>query len=221
MAIISVINSKGGSGKSTTALVLATTLAHRGASVTIIDAGSNRSLTDWRSGDTAHAIKVVGDVSETDIRDRIREAANSSEFVIADIAGVAGGLAVRAMIRSDLTVVPMAPSVLDARSAAKAVQLVKEVENDVGRTLMFVLALNRTDAAPFQRTIQREIAREIEESDMPLLRSHLHRREAFNAMFGERLSLFELDPGKVNGLEAAVKDAMSFTEEIAEILGRR
>ncbi len=55
-------------------------------------------------------------------------------------------------------------------------------------------------------------------NDLPVLNTHLYRREAYNAMFMERLSLFELDPQKVNGLDAAVENAIQLTAEILELL---
>lgn len=53
---------------------------------------------------------------------------------------------------------------------------------------------------------------------MPVLGTHLYRREAYNAMFMERLSLFELDPQQVNGLEAAIDNAVQLTGEVLELL---
>ncbi|WP_345483560.1 hypothetical protein [Shinella granuli] len=55
-------------------------------------------------------------------------------------------------------------------------------------------------------------------NDLPVLSTHLYRREAYNAMFMERLSLFELDPRQVNGLEAAVDNAVQLTGEVLELL---
>ncbi|MCC2654489.1 MAG: hypothetical protein K0Q60_4655, partial [Microvirga sp.] len=48
MPVVVVANPKGGAGKSTAALVLATTLVHLGATVSIIDADPNRPIMDWR-----------------------------------------------------------------------------------------------------------------------------------------------------------------------------
>ena len=47
MAVIAFANPKGGAGKSTAALVLATELAISGAQVTIIDADPNWPIHDW------------------------------------------------------------------------------------------------------------------------------------------------------------------------------
>ena len=46
MPVICAANPKGGAGKSTTILAIATTLAQQGGSVIIIDADPNKPITD-------------------------------------------------------------------------------------------------------------------------------------------------------------------------------
>lgn len=214
MPVISLANPKGGAGKTTTALVLATCLAEEGASVTIIDADPNRPITDWRRGNAKSAIRVAGEVTEANIRDRINQAATESQFVFIDLEGTASRLTARAVIRSDLTIIPLGGNSLDAQQAARAVNLVRESEADVGRTLNYVLSFNRTNPPPFTKRIEREISSQLHRNGQPVLSSHLHRREAFNAMFMERRSLFDLDRGKTNGLEGAIDNAIAFTGEV-------
>ena len=47
MAIISLANAKGGAGKTTAALILATELARQGNRVVILDADPQRWITTW------------------------------------------------------------------------------------------------------------------------------------------------------------------------------
>ena len=49
MAVIVAANPKGGSGKSTSCLVLGTTLASKGATVAIIDADPQKPVGRWGS----------------------------------------------------------------------------------------------------------------------------------------------------------------------------
>ena len=58
----------------------------------------------------------------------------------------------------------------------------------------------------------------MQKSNLPILKTHLHRREAYNAMFMERIALHELDPKAINGVPAAIENAMHFTGEILELL---
>jgi chromosome partitioning protein len=93
MPVVCAANPKGGAGKSTTILALATTLAEQGASVTIIDADPNKPISDWRTGKSRLPIKVVDDVNEATIRDRINSAAADAQFVFVDLEGTASRLA--------------------------------------------------------------------------------------------------------------------------------
>ncbi|NEI50520.1 AAA family ATPase [Rhizobium leguminosarum] len=218
MPVICAANPKGGAGKSTTILAIATTLADQGASVIVIDADPNKPITDWRSGSSRLPLQVISDVNETTIRDKINRAATEAQFVFVDLEGTASRLASRAIIRSDLTLIPLGGTALDAKQAARAVGLIRENEEDTGRKLPFSLAFNRTNPPPFTRRIEREIADQLRANNVPLLHSHLYRREAYNAMFMERLSLYELNPASVNGLTAAIDNAIRITAEVLDLL---
>lgn len=218
MPIICAANPKGGAGKSTTILALATTIAEQGTKVTIIDADPNKPITDWRSGASKLDIDVISDVTESNIREKINEAAQRSQFVFIDLEGTASRMTSRAIMRADLTIIPLAGSALEAKQAARAVTLVRESAEDVGRELPFVLAFNRTSPPPFTTRIEREIATQMRSNEMPVLETHLHQRQAFNAMFMERLSLFELDTKAVNGVDTAIQNAFQLTKEIVSVL---
>ena len=65
MPTIVFASPKGGAGKSTSAVILATELAGKGAAVTIIDADPNRPVSRWakRPGKPA-CLTVIEDVTE-------------------------------------------------------------------------------------------------------------------------------------------------------------
>src|SRR6266446_1169967 len=81
---------KGGAGKSTSAVILATELALKGAGVTIIDADPNKPVSQWakRAG-CPDNLAVVADISESTIIDEIESAARKTPFVIVDLEGTA------------------------------------------------------------------------------------------------------------------------------------
>ena len=53
MPTIVFASPKGGAGKSTSTVVLATELAQKGVAVTVIDADPNRPVSQWASGPVA------------------------------------------------------------------------------------------------------------------------------------------------------------------------
>lgn len=89
MPTIAFISPKGGVGKTTAALLLASQLA-RGARVSVIDADPNHPIASWAKGTALpDNLSIVADVDEDNILDRIEEAAASTPFVIVDLEGTA------------------------------------------------------------------------------------------------------------------------------------
>src|SRR3954453_13438455 len=113
MPTISFANSKGGVGKSTSAILLATELADRGAGVTVIDADPNQPVVRWsRKPGKPDNIAVIGGVTEGTLIDSIDDAARKTAFVIVDLEGMASVMVAHAMTRSDLVIIPMKGSEL-------------------------------------------------------------------------------------------------------------
>ena len=78
MPTISFASSKGGAGKSTSAVLLATELAQRGASVTIIDADPNQPVLRWsKKPGKPETLTVIAGVTEETLMDTIDKAART------------------------------------------------------------------------------------------------------------------------------------------------
>lgn len=107
MPTIVFASPKGGVGKSTSAVLLATELATRGATVTTIDADPNKPLSRWaRRPGKPDTLAVIADVTEDFIIDEIEKAAQKTAFVIVDLEGTASMMVGYAMSRSDLVIIP-------------------------------------------------------------------------------------------------------------------
>lgn len=217
MPIISVANPKGGSGKSTSSLVLGTTLAGQGASVSVIDADPNQPLKRWSMGDSANTINVIGNVSEQEIIDTIDEEASKNQFVFVDLEGTASRMVSRAFSRSDLIIIPLQASAVDASQAARAIMLVKEEEKVLRREIPHRLLFTRTSPQIKTRN-EKLIVAELDSNGVPTFTTHLNQRVAFQSMFTYQLDLFELDPALVNGLKAAQENAAALVLELINIL---
>lgn len=218
MPVIVVANPKGGAGKSTLALVLGQTLSRLGASVTIIDADPNRPIVQWRSGQSTDRLKVIGDTTESLIIQTIKDERARQQFVIVDLEGTASRLVSRAITRADMVLIPLQASGVDANQASRAVALIQEEEEALdGRTIPFRIVMTRTSPIITTR-IERKILRALEAADLPLMTTRLHERQAYKAVFVERLSLHELDPSEVNGLAEAIRNASELTGELVDIL---
>jgi chromosome partitioning protein len=215
--VIVFANPKGGAGKSTSALILAQTLAIAGASVTVIDADPNRPILDWRSGQSRSTIRVIGDATESTIVRVITEERTRQQFVFVDLEGTASRLVSRAISRADLVIVPLQASAVDARQASRAVSLVQEEEETLGRRINFRVLLTRT--SPLIATkLEREIVGVLRSADLPQFATHLNERQAFKAVFARRLALDELDTSQVSGIAEAMANAEKLADELADVL---
>jgi chromosome partitioning protein len=217
MPVISVANPKGGAGKSTTALVLGTTLASKDATVSIIDCDPNQPIKAWATGQSKSAVRVLSDVTESRIVPVIDAERAERQFVIVDLEGTACRMVSRAIARSDLVLIPMQASAVDAAQAARAVGLVREEEQVINRPIPLRVVFTRTSPQIPTRN-EKLIMEELRGSGVPLLTTHLNQRTAFQSLFTYKLALDELDPTAVNGLEAAVTNAYRLAGEVIEVV---
>jgi chromosome partitioning protein len=217
MPVVVMANPKGGSSKSTSALVLAQTLAAAGASVTVIDADPNHPIVDWRSGSSRSTVRVIGDATESNVVRVITEERARQQFVFVDLEGTASRLVSRAISRADLVIIPLQASFVDARQASRAVGLVQEEEETLSRSIPSRILLTRT--SPLIPTkLEREIVEKLNEAELPRFATHLHERQAFKALFARRLALDELDPKQISGVPEAIANAEKLAEELADAL---
>jgi chromosome partitioning protein len=218
MPTIVFASPKGGAGKSTSAVVLATELARRGAKVVVIDADPNRPVSQWASRPGCPGtLTVLAETTEASIIDDIEAAAARVPFVIVDLEGTASMTVAYAVSRADLVIVPTQGSQLDAAEAAKAIRLIRQQERAFGRRIPYAVLLTRTSAAIRPRTLQ-HIREEMARNDVPVLDTQMHEREAFRAIFSFGGPLQGLSASQVSGLDAAMKNAQALAAEVVSLL---
>jgi chromosome partitioning protein len=216
LPVITMTSPKGGCGKSTAALVIATTLARHGASVSLVDCDPNRSLAAWREGSSSSSVKVLGDVGSTSIARVLRAEAAERQFVIADLEGAATAMMAAATLASDLVLIPTQGSALDAVQAQRAVDYLDDQAAAVGPRA-FRLLFTRTKPG-FATRDERMIRERLAAGGLPMMATDLAERAAYRAMFTYRLALEELDPAAVTGLDKAIANADTLAGELVEIL---
>lgn len=218
MPTIVFASPKGGAGKSTSSVLLATELALKGAAVTIIDADPNKPVSQWaKRGKKPGNLTVVADVTEASIIDDIDNAAQKTPFVIVDLEGTASMTVSYAIIRADLVIIPTQGSQLDAAEATKALRLIAQQEKVVERKIPYAMLFTRTSAAIRPRTLQ-HIQSEFLKHNILCFENHLHEREAFRAIFSFGGTLEDLNKKDVSNVEAAIINARAFAGEVIAML---
>lgn len=217
MPTIAFISPKGGVGKTTAALLLASQLA-RGAQVCVVDADPNHPIAAWGKGtDLPANLSILADVDEDTILDRIEEAAAKTPFVIVDLEGTAAKIVLLAVSQADLVVIPMQGSQLDAEQASRAIRVLRQHEKMTGRAVPYGVLLTRTSPIIRTRTMG-HIQSGLVDAGVPMFATQLHEREAFRAIFSYRQTLENLDPREVSNLDKAIVNAEQFTVEVIERL---
>ena len=220
MPTIVFLTPKGGAGKTTSALILATQLA-RGAKVTAIDADPNRPIKTWASGGNAPKnLSIVSDADEENILDRIEEAAAQTPFVIVDLEGTAAKIVLLAVSQADFVIVPTQGSQLDAEQTSRALKVIRQQEKMSGRRVHHSVLLTRTNPAIRTRTMA-HIERGLADARVPMFTTELNEREAFRAMFSFRQTLAGLNPNDVSNLDKAIANAHAFALEVIELLRKQ
>jgi chromosome partitioning protein len=217
MPTVVFANPKGGAGKSTAAVILATQLVRNGASVTILDADPNKPVSEWAKRGIPDHLTVIADISETTIIDEIDVAAEKTPFVIVDLEGTASMMVAYAISRADLVIIPTQASQLDAKQAARAVALIKQQERAFRKSIPFAILYTRTSPAIRTKTLV-HVQDQFHKNDVMAFRTHLHEREAFRALFSFGGTLDSLQPGQVGGLENAIANAREYAAEFVELI---
>ena len=218
MPVITMASPKGGVGKSTAAVILATQLAESGASVTIIDADPNKPVSRWaRRPGKPHNLTLIDNVTEQTIIKTIDESARKTAFVIVDLEGTASMMVVYAISRADLVIIPTSASLLDAVEAVAAVQLVQRQEEAFRIRIPSAVLFTKASAVIRTRTLA-SIEEELAQNDVPVFSTRLLEREAFRSLFSFGGTLSGLNPKNVRNIPAAVENAQAFAAEVIRML---
>ena len=163
-------------------MILATELAHAGAEVVILDCDPNRSITIWSSrGFLPPRIAVKSDVGESEIVRTIKQQDADGRVVIVDLEGVASRLASRAISQADLVLTPMRATTLDATIGIRALALVEEEEEALGRPIRHAIVFTMTRAIRSKQHTAIEAS--LKGQGVDVITPPLMERAAFSALF--------------------------------------
>jgi chromosome partitioning protein len=220
MPTIAFVSTKGGVGKTTSALLLALGLAERGVSVSIVDSDPNLPLKAWSElPGRPEAIELFHAPSFQDLPGELRHAKAASDWVVVDTEGGAPRMGGMAIANADLVITPLAASQLDAREARKVAGMVADISKREGRAIPLVCLFARTPPA-IRRSFQ-EVRAELEASAMAALQVALSDKEAFRALFSKGGNLSGLQARRVSGVAAARELVDAFADEVAALVGAR
>jgi len=205
MAVVALVGNKGGAGKTTLCVNLASALAEKAPTV-VLDADPQRSSLQWREiADRADAVPVIDAVD--DLADLVRESAPDYDFVVIDCPPSVHSSQTRAALeRCDLALIPVQPSPLDLWATTHIEDEVK-VARATNPELRAVLVINQLEP---RTRLSQMVRRGLSELGLPTAESAVRRRVAFRSSALEGRSVLELGSrGK-----AAAQDIRELIDEV-------
>lgn len=209
--IISLLNQKGGVGKTTLAVHLATALAKRGARVLMVDADPQGSGLDWSASRTGDSLFPVIGLPKPTIHRELPILAADYTHVIIDGPPRVYDVARSAIMASDLVLIPVQPSPYDVWAAKEIVDLLSEA-TAFKENLKRAFVINRKIV---NTAIGRDVTEALAEYDLPVLKSEICQRVSFAESAAQGQTVLETDPESIASREisALVKEVLEFDDE--------
>lgn len=198
--IISLINQKGGVGKTTLSIHIASTIALAGKKVLLIDADSQRSALDWSAAREEEPIFSVVGMPSNVLHKQVKLLENDYEYIIIDGPPRVYDIAKSCIAASDTIIIPIQPSPYDVWSAEEVVKLVNEVKEPLSglKKIKAAFAINRKIP---KSIIGRDVEEALSGYDIPVLDPPISQRVIYAETAARGTSAIEEDPESIAGKE--------------------
>jgi len=195
--IIAILNQKGGVGKTTISVHLATALALSGKRVMLVDADPQQSALDWNASRESDPLFPVVGLPKANLHKEIPTHAADYDYIVIDGPPRVNELARSAIMASDLVVIPVQPSPYDVWAAQEIVTLLQEA-SVFKENLKSIFAINRKIV---NTAIGRDVAESLAQYEIPVLPTHVSQRVAFAETAAVGSTAIEQDPDSTAGQE--------------------
>ncbi len=192
-----VINSKGGSGKTTLATNLASCFATRGVSTAIMDYDPQGSSLNWLrlrsvAGPRIHAANAApakaGRIRSVDMH----VPANTRQLLVDAPAGASGVLLQEMLARADAILIPVPPSSIDIHATANFVRDLLILGRVRTRSIRLAVVANRVRSAmPVYQPLERFLG----SLGLPLL-ARIRDSEVYLRAAETGVGIYEMDPAE-------------------------
>ena len=185
MKIISVVSQKGGVGKSTLSIHLATAAAIKKKEAALIDLDPQASASKWSDSREKEYPVVIS--SQASRLEKVLAAAQEggADLIVIDSAPHSESAALAAIRVSDLILIPCQPSILDLRAISDTIDLVKLAKKS---------AIALLNAVPTRGTLGDEAVEAIKQYEIPVAPVRVSERTAFVRCLSAGLTVMEYEP---------------------------
>ncbi len=218
MAVITFANTKGGAGKTTAVLLLASELARRGLKICVIDTDPQRWLSKWReASDHRVDLTVITYVSASNLQQHVLNNRRTYDHVIIDLPGAQSPLLATAVGLSNHVIIPVQGSTMDAQGGAQVLELLRYLDDRASIKIPHSVVLSRVNSMVTTRALLAAkvllAKRNVHVLDTPIIE-----RAAFRDMFDFGGYLHMMNPSQVSNLDKALQNANAYAEEVLKLL---
>ncbi|MFS7282070.1 ParA family partition ATPase [Serratia proteamaculans] len=206
--IISVLNQKGGVGKTTLSVNIAAQLAAEGKRVMLLDADPQGSSLDWAAARVVESCFTVVGLPRATLHKEISKFVQDYDHIIIDGPPRVTDLARSAIMAADVVLIPVQPSPYDVWAAQEVVSLVDEARI-YKENIKSAFVVNRKIA---NTAIGRDVGEALATYNTKVLESTVTQRVIFAEAAAVGKAVFEIDP---NG--SAANEIAALVHEILEL----
>ncbi|MBX9455090.1 MAG: ParA family protein [Rhizobium sp.] len=218
MPVISFANTKGGAGKTTALLLLATELIRRGKTVCVVDTDPQRWISRWFEGASAPGDKVMlaTYVTAYTLQRTIEENAPKFDYVLVDLPGSQSPLLATAIGLSDHILIPIQGSSMDAQGGAQVLEILAYLDQRANISIPHSVVLSRVNSMITTRSML-VVKGLLAQRSVHVLDTPLIERAPFRDMFDLKTYLHLMDPAKASNLDKALANAAAFADEVIDL----
>lgn len=209
MTIIAVANTKGGVGKSTTAVHLAAWLFEQGHSVLLADCDTQHSSSEWLR-EACPGVKSVLLDKPNDILNELPLMAQDVDYVIADGPGSQTETSRALLLRADLAIVPCKASMLEVRALAKATEVLRQAQEIRGGRPDAVIVLSMVGK---NYRLTKDMVDAAAALNLPLAKTPLILRQVYADSPGQGAVVWQMG---ARAKEAAIETRKLFSQILPE-----
>jgi chromosome partitioning protein len=192
MKVISVVSQKGGVGKSTLSIHLATAAAIKKKEAALIDLDPQASASKWGDSREAETPAIIS--CQASRLEKVLAAAEEggADLIVIDSAPHSESAALAAIRIADLILIPCQPSILDLRAISDTIDLVRLAKKSAMPSASKAIAI--LNAVPTRGSLGDEAAEAIKQYEIPIAPVRISSRTAFVRCLSAGLTVMEYEP---------------------------